>query len=552
MDFKRENLQCDVLVLGGGLAGCMAGIKASEMGASTIIVEKSRVERSGCAATGLDHYWTLPPDKGVSKEEFIKNYSNNVEHLVDHEVLDTIVSESYERVADLERFGITMKADNGEFRWVGEPFIHPYKFSIHYPGRDMKKKMAQAARKAGAKILNRTMAFRLLTNDKKVIGATAFNLREGMFYCISAKTVILATGGATRLYRTPSGRSFSTFACPSDTGDGFSMAFHAGAELSCMEFSEGTAAPAFRPGSLGNFTGVGGNLVNVKGEPFSKTHLRFLFAHNFLREIEEGNGPLFVDTSTIKEEDWKWVEMGLGNEVPMFLRYLKESGKFGTPCKIAVEIVEYDLRDGRSGVAIDKEARASLEGLYAAGDVMGGVAEAGGPGAITMGWKAGKTAVEYSAGINHETLDDTQIESQMEFLSAPLKREDGVTWQEIESVLQRIMTEQVGSVRSEPGLKWALEKVIELGRYAVNNLIARDFHELSRCHEIINLIDTGRMCIKASLERTESRHMPYFQRKEYSDRNDNEWLKFVIVAKGKDEDEIAAFTKDINLKYRGE
>ncbi|MCL4459717.1 MAG: FAD-dependent oxidoreductase [Chloroflexi bacterium] len=532
MRFEERSLQTDVLVLGGGLAGCMAAIKASEYPLDVTLVEKCKPERSGCAATGLDHFWTLPPDRGVTAEQLIRQYAENVEYLVDQEVLHTIVTESFERVKDLETWGVNMRAANGEYRWVGEPFIHPFDLSIHFAGHNIKRVLAEEARKRKVRVLERSMATRLLTDKGRVIGALVFNHRQNCFTVIQSKAVVITTGGATRIYHTPSGRPFSTFAAPSDTGDGFAMAFHAGAELTCMEFSEGTAAPkSFRPGTIGNFTYVGGKLVNVKGEPFAKTHLRFKFAANFLREIEEGNGPLFVDTSGIADENWKWVEMGLGSEVPMFLEYLKQSGLFRKATRLAVGITEYDLRDGRSGLIIDRYGRASLPGLYAAGDAMGGVAEAGMPGAITMGWKAGEGAATYASNVAHGQIDPQQVSAERRRLETPLQRQEGLRWTEVQGLLQQIMSEQVERPRTESGLRYALRKVEELTEVANHRLIARDSHEAYRTAEVQSLLDVARMCIVASLERKESRHLPYFERREYPARNDENWLKFVVLQK---------------------
>ena len=549
MILEQRSLQTDVLVLGGGLAGCMAAIKAAEYPVDVTLVEKSKPERSGCAATGLDHFWTLPPDKGVTPEELIRKYSENVEYLVDQEILHTIVTESFQRVQDLERWGLNMRADNGNYRWVREPFIYPYELSIHFAGHNIKRVMTDEARKRKVRILERAMATRLLTDDNgRVVGAIAFNHREASVTAIRAKAVVVTTGGATRFYRTPSGRAFSTFCSPSDTGDGFSMAFHAGAQLTCMEFSEGTAAPkSFRPGSIGNFTSVGGKLVNVKGEPFSQTHLRFLFAANFLREVEQGNGPLFVDTSGIPDENWRWTEMGLGNEVPMFLEHLKKTGKFRKPLRLAVGITEYDVRDGRSGLVIDKYGRASLPGLYAAGDAMGGVAEAGMPGAVTMGWKAGETAGAYATDVDHGQVNPEQIAAEVRRLEAPLQRKEGVTWREVQSILQQVMSEQAERPRSESGLRFALRKVEELAEIAGGQLTARDGHEAYRCAEVQSLLDTARMVVAASLERKESRHLPYFERQEYPNRDDENWLKFVVLQK--EGDGIKVTHKPIPMPY---
>ncbi len=548
MRLEERSLQTDVLVLGGGLAGCMAAIKAAEHPLDVTLVEKSKPERSGCAATGLDHFWTLPPDKGVTAEQLIRQYSENVEYLVDQEILHTIVTESFNRVQDMERWGLNMRADDGKYRWVREPFIYPYELSIHFAGHNIKRVLTEEARKRGVKIVERAMATRLLTDEGRVVGALVLNHRQNCITAIHAKAVVITTGGATRFYRTPSGRSFSTFASPSDTGDGFSMAFNAGAELTCMEFSEGTAAPkSFRPGSIGNFTSVGGKLINVKGEPFAKTHLRFKFAANFLKEVEEGNGPLFVDTSGIADEDWKWTEMGLANEVPMFLEHLKKTGRFGKATRLAVGITEYDVRDGRSGLVIDRYGRASLPGLYAAGDAMGGVAEAGMPGAITMGWKAGESAAAFASDVPHGRIDSEQISEERQRLGAPLQRQEGIEWTEVQRVLQQVMSEQVERSRSESGLRFALGKVEELTEIASQRLIAHDGHQLYRTAEILSLLDTARMVIVASLERKESRHLPYFERREFPNRDDENWLKFVVLQK--DGERVKVTNRPIPMIY---
>ncbi|MHB1407631.1 MAG: FAD-dependent oxidoreductase, partial [Desulfitobacteriaceae bacterium] len=222
-------IETDVLIIGGGIAGCLAAIRARELGVDVTLVEKGNTRRSGSAATGIDHCWAyIPPIHGpeYTVEDMVEDHTRNAGGFIYQDLVHTIASNSYQRILDLERFGVPMRDENGAFRLVKK--IHREPSFVHFAGRDMKVKLTNEARKRAVRILNRVMVTDLLVRDGEIIGCMGVNTRQPEVFLFKAKSIVITTGSVFRLYRNPTGMSFNTGFPPSETGDGHAMAFRSG------------------------------------------------------------------------------------------------------------------------------------------------------------------------------------------------------------------------------------------------------------------------------------------------------------------------------------
>ncbi len=257
MDKKSKivSVDSDVLIIGGGLAGCMAAIKASEYGVTVTLVEKANTLASGCAGTGVDHMWGyIPPvheKMGYTIEDLIESHTKAIAHgFIDRELLHLIARESYNRMLDLERFGLNFRYKDsklpGQFRVVSQ--FHSVPTTFNFEGRDVKVQLTKEAKKRKVKIINRVTMVDLLTSSEgHISGALGVGTRDGKVYFFKAKAVVSSTGRVNRISRSLTG-VWGNLRLPAyETGDGRSMAFRAGLPIINMEFLSPSAF------AIGNF-----------------------------------------------------------------------------------------------------------------------------------------------------------------------------------------------------------------------------------------------------------------------------------------------------------
>ena len=567
-------VKCDVLVVGGGLGGCLAAIKASEHDVKVTLVEKANAKRSGSAGTGNDHFWCYIPEihgkAGLTVEDVVKDmsfkgaYGKLTEGFIDQELCESIVRETYDRVLDLEMFGIKFRFkhiypwnyfvepgeyEEAKFRIV--PQFQSVPDTLNYEGRDIKRKLTKEAEKRGVNIMDRVMVTRLLTHEGSVVGATGVNTRTGQFIVFEAKTAVLQTGRCNRLYPTRTGYLFNMQDCPNLTGDGETMALKAGAEL--------FVTPARKRGHgafqyLKNFTRASGaattcypagRYINSEGEvviehPSAREPLRAR-REKVEADIREGRLPFYLDLTQATEEQIKYVEWSYSNEglCWAFLEIMRDIG-----LNFRKDIFELDLEKpgtisgGGVGIFIETNCATSVKGLFAGGDLVQPAGGGSGPQAVVLGWRAGERAAEYALKAPEPMVDERQIEDERRRVLAPLKVENGVTWQELNIALNSLMTDYMdyvgglslglNDVRSKHGLESVLNRLRELRREPVH---AKDPHELMRCLEILNLIDVGELLVKAALD-------PRIYEK-------GKWFMAKLVVK-----EIKFFQRPIVYKYR--
>jgi succinate dehydrogenase/fumarate reductase flavoprotein subunit len=551
-----QETSVDIAILGGGIAGCMAAIRATELADRVLVVEKCDTRRSGCAATGIDHIWTYVPGihgPGVSVDDIVRDHTTWAQGFLDQEVAHYVASHSYERILDLERFGVPIKDETGKLRFVKK--IHRVPNFLHIAGRDLKLKLSQEMEKRRVRILNRVMALELLRGDGQVTGVIGIGTRDAQVHVVKAGAVILSTGNIYRLYRNPVGLPFNTGFPPHETGDGHAMAFRAGAELQNMEFTTYQTGPKnFQKCGRGSYF-PGGRIVNASGHgiqerlqrstPRDGTEMdRSVEEENvFFRALDEGQGPLYMDCSACSEEDIRYIRWALRNEGNTALLDHLDSERFDLR-KQRLEFAVYEPKSGsgKAGLFIEKDTRTSLPGLFAAGDVIGVLPRGVTPGALTLGWRAAEAASEFLKH-NRRPLASNEKET-VEAVTAKVAdlglRQPGATWQEAQLALQNIMTDYAGRRRSETMLTAGLSRLETLQARAARELRAETPHEIYRCLEVLNLLETARIIVASARERRETRFSPEHHRIDFPQTDDAHWNVFLAVRKMGDQ---LVFTK---------
>jgi succinate dehydrogenase/fumarate reductase flavoprotein subunit len=526
-----EIIETDVLVIGGGLSGKFAAIAASDGGASVTLSEKSTLRRGGPYA-GLDHIpHVANPEVGlVSVEDLTKAGIQGVEALIRPGLMERFARETWESVLNLEKFGIPVKWPNGKYmvlRWDSgyQTFPYgPFPAMLFYRGADLGIKLEAQVRKRGAKVLERTIATSLLTNNGKVVGATLLNVRNGKFIAVKAKATIIASGRAS---------------------GGHVMAYNAGAELVNMEFSRGGGAGreplTFSAG--GFIIGHAGTpYINAKGEKvFDKWAAviretgRTLRPLTLLKEYAAGNGPIYLDLTNQPEHVHKEAIIALMNERPICYKFNRQRGIdykttiFEQPPSSRRGGFPYE---GLGGVLIDEECKSSVTGLYIGGDAQGGVCMWGGAtGAFVHGQRSGKYASEYVKTAGEPAMDSEQVMEERERVLAPTKRSGGVSGLEMKNMVLTIIGDYLANPRSEGTLLRGIERAEVIGERDAPSLWARNPHELMHTVNARNLIPVAKIMMKTAIMRKESRMITLHERIEYPKPDEKNWAKSIIVQK---------------------
>lgn len=527
---EEVQLQADVLIIGGGAAGCLAAMAARQKGADVLLVEKAgSITRSGSCASGIDSYKVLLEEAPWdTPEAYLASLDSNRSKPEDIKVHDTFARNSKRIFRYLEEIGVAFKDPaTGRYERV-VPLGTEHPTNVSFDGANLKPIMARAARNAGARVLEKVAVEGLLTNSGRVVGAAGFHVRDGQFYIIRAKQTLMTAGGAVRFYPNSSGHSFATHTPPFNSGDGQAMAFRAGAELTNMEFTTSSIEPlGFSAPGLSAFIGLGARLLNARGERYMKRYHpleehapRAVMVRAMLAEMSEGRGPCYFDCRHFTVEQINRLKRDLSNGKPTLLDFFAARG-----LDLATDLIPFAPREmdcNGNGIKIDGACRSSLEGLFAAGNCS--CASLALPGACTLGYVTGEKAAAARSGPMPEA-DRTQIKELKETVFRPLQRQTGVRSSELEDELRRVMREFAGFERTDEGLKAADGRLTALKKDS-QLLVATNYHELVRAHETRNLIDISLLIVAAALERKESRGLHY--RSDFP-RHDEAWNGFIVA-----------------------
>lgn len=508
---QSEVLECDVLCVGGGIAGLMAAIRAAEMGSRVIIAEKANTLRSGAGATGNDHFRCYIPEVHGPDIQPIINMTINSQAggTRPASYFRAFFHKSFDIVKLWDSWGIPMKP-HGSWEFTGQSLPGRPRLSLKYAGQNQKSILTREALKRGVKIVNRVMVFDMLRNGGGVTGALGIGTREDKLVTFLAKAVFLGTGRCVRLYPSPTpGWMFNRAEFPSNTGDGRAMAFRAGAELTDMEIPQRWAGPRYfiRCGK-GTWIGVvrtpDGSPVGPYVSQPDRIHGDMIanLCHNLFEDFErKGNGPVYMDCRGMSKDDYEYMVWGLSNEGnTAIINHMQEEGI--DLQQNPVEFMTYEL-NSRGGLKYNENAETSLRGLYAAGDeYFAGI----GP-AATFGYIAGENASQYTKGKEIPEKSDLRpdIEEKLELIRQLRTRKVGASWQEANTALNQIMQDYMGNTLTRSMMEAGLSNLRHLQRRAYQSLLASNQHELMHCLEVVNLIDIGEIMFTAALARHESR-----------------------------------------------
>ena len=567
---KIERIKTDLLIIGGGTAGCYAAITTKNASDAAdlkiLIVEKANIKRSGCLAAGvnaLNAYIT----EGRKPKDYVEYAKKDADGIVREDLLYSISERFNEITAHLEKLGLVILKDkDGKYVTRGNR-------NIKINGENIKPILANAVKKLdNVTVLNHVNIFDFSVHDNKIDGAYGFGIENDTFYAIEAKAVIIATGGAAGLYR-PNNPGFSRHKMwypPFNTGAGYAMGIRHGAEMTTFEMRfialrcKDTIAPT---GTLAQ--GVGAKQVNSLGEVYEtkygiSTSER---VYGTVAENLEGRGPCYLRTEGISAEQEESLLKAYLNMAPsQTIRWLENE----TPSKANVEIegTEPYIVGGHtaSGYWIDTKRATTIEGLYAAGDVAGGCPQKYVTGALAEGEIAAKSAVEYiNATVDchaplqgsrndietKATIKEAEIASHVAEIETYLSQKNSLyTTEQLEEAMQFVMDEYAGGITtgygySEKQLNIAKEKIDEI-ESLTDKLSATDLQEVMYIYELKERLTVCKSVIAHLATRHETRWHSFAENWDYPEKDNENFRKYVNsrLVNG----EIKTFTRELTAE----
>lgn len=536
-----EIMEVDVLVIGGGTAGPMAAVKAKEANPElrVALLEKANVKRSGCISMGMDGLNNAVIPGHATPEQYVKEITIANDGIVNQKTVMAYAQRSYEMINQLDEWGVKFEKDEtGDYNV--KKVHHMGTYVLPMPeGHNIKKILYRQLRRKRIQVINRFMATRLFTgSDGRIGGAMLLNPRTAETAVIRAKAVILCTGAAGRLGLPSSGYLFGTYENPTNAGDGYSMAYHAGAELTGLEcYQINPLIKDYNGPACAYVTGpMGGYTANANGDRFIECdYWSGQMMMEFYRELEGGKGPVFLKLDHLAEETVEEIEEILhSNERPSRGRFHENRGTNYREKMVEMHISEIGFCSGHSasGVWTDENARTTVPGLYAAGD-LGSVPHNYMLGAFVYGAIAGEDAAVYCSNNDLVEIDQADIESERERVLAPMLREDGIPPHQLEYKLRRLVNDYLQPPKVTRKMEIGAERFAEIRR-DLEMMCAEDPHELMRANEVSFILDCAEMAAAASLFRTESRWGLYHYRVDYPDTDNGDWFVHVQTKKGPD------------------
>ncbi|HZB94267.1 MAG TPA: fumarate reductase/succinate dehydrogenase flavoprotein subunit [Stellaceae bacterium] len=534
-----SEVECDILVIGGGTAGPMAAYKAKVKNpkARVVLLEKANVKRSGAISMGMDGLNNAVIPGHSTPEQYTKEITIANDGICDQAPVYKYAQRCFDIIQELDRFGVRFQKDQtGDFDVKKVHHIGTYVLPMPN-GDTVKKALYRQLRRVQLLISNRFMATRLLTGrDGRIAGAIAVNTRSAEFLVVRAKAVILCLGAAGRLGLPHSGYLFGTYENAANSGDGYAMAYHAGAGLANLECFQinplikdyNGPACAYVAGPFGGYT------ANNEGQRFIECdYWSGQMMLEFYRELQSGKGPVFLKLDHLAGETISEIE-GILHRVERPTRGRFHAGRSTDYRRQMIEmhVSEIGFCSGHSasGVLVDEFARTTVPGLYAAGD-MANVPHNYMLGAFTNGAVAGEHAVDYVAEVDFAAYDRADVAAERRRVLAPLEREDGIPPNQIEYKTRRLVNDYLQPPKITRKYEIAADRFGEVREDLENGMFARDPHELMRALEAASILDCAEMAVCASLFRTESRWGLYHHRVEFPERDNDNWFCHTVLSK---------------------
>ncbi|SCJ20370.1 Fumarate reductase flavoprotein subunit precursor [uncultured Ruminococcus sp.] len=532
---KTEKISTDVLIIGGGTAGCYAALTISENSDKKILIcEKAHIKRSGCLAAGVNALNAYIVE-GRKPQDYVDYAKKDADGIVREDLLLTM-SEKLNEVTDrLERLGLViLKDENGKYVTRGNR-------NLKINGENIKPILADAVEKAkNVTVLNRVNIFDYSVKDNKINGAFGFGIESGIFYTIEAKAVIIATGGAAGLYK-PNNPGFSRHKMwypPFNTGAGYAMGIRAGAEMTTFEMRfialrcKDTIAPT---GTLAQ--GVGAKQINSLGEVYETKYglTTSERVYGTVNENQEGRGPCYLRTEGITaEQDESLLKAYLNMAPSQTIKWI-ESGRNPSRQNVEIEGTEPYIVGGHtaSGYWVDTDRATTIEGLFAGGDVAGGCPQKYVTGALAEGEIAGLSAVKYiDSKKSFEKISDEDTNYHLRETEKYLTdRHSLYTTEQLEEAMQTVMDSYAGGIKTnyrfnEKQLDIADCKIRQL-ETLTDDLYAENFQELMYICELKERLTVCKSVIAHLRARKETRWHSFAENLDYPEKDDRNFNKYV-------------------------
>ena len=595
---RTSTVSTDVLVLGGGIAGCWAAIGAATQGAKVVLVEKGATISSGAGGSGCDHWESAAtnPCSRITPEALTDalvqshgGYCNGISHYIE-------CREGWDRLLELEAMGGKIRDSGDEFRGADfrdedTKLLFAYdsqnRFTLRVWGTTFKGALYRACKRLGVRVLDRTMATSLLSEDgrqgSRIVGATGVRTRTGKFLIVQAQATVLCMSRPSRLWLFSTELpGVSEFRPPQCCGDGHSMAWRAGAEFTMMEKSvraewSGTRShPPYGTGNTHN-TWYACSMVDAEGReipwadrdgklltdvsaryrpaPGQKLFLKggcepdlphYEYQGPDILPVEEllEKGyklPFYADLPSMPELERRaiWGLM-VGEEgktrVPILHNYSAAGfdpdkdllQSYGEGWKSGAFLPqERQLFGYPGGIVNDWTLRTNLEGLYAAGDQL--FASNCHGHAATTGHYAGRHAATFAKSAPEARIDKKQADVEQARVHSLLDGVGGVDWKEINATISWVMQHHCGATKSAQLLDSGLAKLRDMRQSEVLHLRPRNPHDLVRTLEVLNILTNAELVIHACLARKASARYLLFERSDYPEADPPDWHKFVTV-----------------------
>ena len=555
---KRETLNTDILIIGGGTAGCYAALTIAEKsGYSVLIAEKANIKRSGCLAAGVNAINAYIVD-GRKPEDYVDYAKKDADGIVREDLLLTM-SEGLNRVTEkMEKLGLViLKDENGKYVARGNR-------NIKINGENIKPILADAVKALpDCTILNRVNITDFYVENNTICGAYGFSIDEteengeksGTAYLIKAKKVLCATGGAAGLYR-PNNPGFSRhkmWYSPFNTGAGFAMGILAGAEMTTFEMRfialrcKDTIAPV---GTIAQ--GVGARQMNSHGEIYETKYglTTSQRLYGTVTENREGRGPCYLKTDEISAAQEQDLYRAYLNMAPSQTLKWLEGSRGPASENVEIEGTEPYIVGGHtaSGYWVDNGRRTTVKGLFAAGDVAGGCPQKYVTGALAEGEIAAESMTKYLKNLNADSeksnaikeietkIDNASILKKKEYeahLTAEGKDSEDtffITAEQLEEAMQTVMDSYAGGIKTnyrfnEKQLDIADTKIRQIYQLS-EKLHAEDFQELMYIYELRERLVVARSVIAHLKARKETRWHSFAENADYPEKN-ADWEKYV-------------------------
>ena len=520
-----RTVEGDVIVLGSGAAGCGAAMAARTRGARVILIDKGKLESSGCLGGGHDHFMAIlhSGEENDTTEAIVNFYcSNPLSGLT-----PTLIEEGWVKMMPyaldiLQEVGVEfLKNEDGSWlRTTG--FGQPGKWWININnGHIIKRLLAKKVRDMGVDVMDHIMVTKLLKEGNRIAGCVGYNVLDGTFHVFRAKKVVMAMGNvATRGWTNSTGNPYNVWFSPYNTGSQFVLPYEAGARLLNMDTSGfATLIPkGFGAPGMNGINSMGGHELNALGErfmgkydPMWENGLRVNQISGTYQELIEGKGPPFyMDMTHLDKDDVHHLQYVLmPGDKETYLDYCEQRHIDFAKDPLEVEISELSF----SGLLMTREnMETTVSGLY------NGCLFFAFSGSMCGGYYAGLQAADAAAQSDGPpSIDAAEVQEEKQRILSPMARKEGISYKEVEGAVRQVLNYYAGYRRNQKGMETALDRLDLIETY-LERIKAPNYHELMKANETAELLKIARLTTRACTERKESGRA-FFRRTDYPDMN---------------------------------